>query len=113
MDFINDETAEIICREDKKEIINEAFIKLSSNSLSRSPEIDNNGTLHICMLFERMRKIINRSTNTNLKLRQLAVSILYTKRSELLDVLKSVNIEANDVNMEPRSGSLSDNHING
>ncbi|TBU01034.1 reverse transcriptase, partial [Hamiltosporidium magnivora] len=111
MDFIDTQTVEIICREDKKDIIIDSMCKLSAKHLINSPEIDKNGKFNSEKILIRMRKILKRKNNTNKKLRKFAVNIITSKGSRLLDILRNANLEANEIDTELISGSLS-NHNN-
>ncbi|TBU19797.1 hypothetical protein CWI38_0200p0040 [Hamiltosporidium tvaerminnensis] len=100
MDFINNDTVEIISNENDEEALSYAFAKLPACKLSQSPEIDEKGTLWAQGLIERMRKIKDRQTNTNTRLRRLAIKIIQSSGKELQDVVRSLNILAKDVKEE-------------
>ncbi|TBU13340.1 reverse transcriptase [Hamiltosporidium tvaerminnensis] len=97
MDFINDDTMEIICREDRKDILIETISKLPATYIEKSPEIQDNGKIDTEKLFERLKKIIERKSNTNKKLLKFAVELTTTKRSKLLECLRSANIAATEI----------------
>ncbi|TBU17630.1 hypothetical protein CWI38_0278p0020 [Hamiltosporidium tvaerminnensis] len=97
MDLLNDDTMEIICREDRKDILIETISKLPATYVEKSPEIQDNGKIDTEKLFERLKKIIERKSNTNKKLLKFAVELTTTKRSKLLECLRSANIAATEI----------------
>ncbi|TBU04388.1 hypothetical protein CWI37_0142p0040 [Hamiltosporidium tvaerminnensis] len=104
MDLLNDDTMEIICREDRKDILIETISKLPATYVEKSPEIQDNGKIDTEKLFERLKKIIERKSNTNKKLLKFAVELTTTKRSKLLECLRSANIAATEISNDLHSG---------
>ncbi|TBU09539.1 putative reverse transcriptase [Hamiltosporidium magnivora] len=103
MVFLSKTVLEVICKEGKKEAVNRVFRNIGARLLKNSPEVDSNGLFKISGFLARMKRIKYRRSNNNYKLRRLAVKVLKSKGKELHKVIGSLNIKANDIEMDNAS----------
>ncbi|TBT99543.1 reverse transcriptase [Hamiltosporidium tvaerminnensis] len=75
LDFIDENTAEIICTENNKQVLINVLTSLSATLLQQSPEIDRNKIFNNKNFKLRMEKILKRKNNQNVKLKKLAVKL--------------------------------------
>ncbi|TBU02765.1 reverse transcriptase, partial [Hamiltosporidium magnivora] len=97
LDFIDENTAEIICTENNKQVLINVLTSLSATLLQQSPEIDRNKIFNNKNFKLRMEKILKRKNNQNVKLKKLAVKLTTLEDQKINKINDILNLQKFDI----------------
>ncbi|TBT97771.1 hypothetical protein CWI36_2717p0010, partial [Hamiltosporidium magnivora] len=96
LDFINENTLEVICKEDSKQEIIKTFEEFPAKYVNKHPDLNEDGLLNIKAIKERMKKISKREKLINIRLKRFATKINMLEGTKLIEFLRTTGIEAID-----------------